>query len=117
MRDAAGNQSTWTGAITIQAVSAVTVSPTQFNAAGGETTTITATGVAGLNLEARVYQGTTLMRTLPMTAADTSYTAVWDGRDDERRAGAGGQLQRSGVARRQFGALLPDERRCRCRRA
>ena len=54
----------------------------QFNPAGGETTTITATGVAGLNLEARVYQGTTLVRTLPMTAGHGSYTAVWDGRDE-----------------------------------
>ena len=42
-------------------------------------TTITASAVAGLNLEARVYQGTTLVRTLPMTAGTGSYTAVWDG--------------------------------------
>ena len=80
--DAANNQSTWDSAVSVQAVSAVTASPSAFNAAGGETTTITATGVAGLNLEGRVYQGTTLIRTLPVTAADTSYTTVWDGRDE-----------------------------------
>ena len=87
-------RATWTDAFTIQAVSAVTASPTQFNAAGGETTTITATGVAGLNLEARVYQGTTLIRTLPMTAAGTSYTAVWDGRDASGALAPVAELQR-----------------------
>jgi len=35
----------------------------------------------GLNLEARVYQGSTLVRTLPMTAGASAYTASWDGRD------------------------------------
>ena len=51
-----------------------------------------------------MYQGTTLIRTLPMTAAGTSYTAVWDGRDASGALAPVAELQRwrsgtSGVRR------------------
>ncbi|WP_318557046.1 Ig-like domain-containing protein [Geobacter anodireducens] len=80
--DSADQQLPTTGKVTIiGGVSAVTVSPSQFNAIGGATATITATGGTGLSLQARLYKSGTLFRTLPMTG-NGSYTATWDGRDE-----------------------------------
>jgi flagellar hook assembly protein FlgD/uncharacterized membrane protein len=87
--DAAGNQSATTGQITIAGVASVAVSPTQFNAAGGETTTVTASGAPGLNLEAKLCKqnpNTSVWetyRTLSMVE-DTAgnYKANWDGKDE-----------------------------------
>ncbi|MCW5933418.1 MAG: carboxypeptidase regulatory-like domain-containing protein [Fimbriimonadia bacterium] len=46
-----------------------------------ETATITVrtNAVTGLNLEAQIYTGTTLIRALPMTESAGTYTCVWDG--------------------------------------
>ena len=79
--DAAGNQSATTGQIVVQGVSQVSAAPSQFNAAGGETATLSAIGTAGLSLEARLYQNNSLVRSLPMNASGGNYTATWDGRN------------------------------------
>ena len=73
--DSAGNQSAVTGQLTINGVSSVSAAPSQFNPLGGGTTTVTAKGAVGLQLEARVYTGNTPVRSLPMTANADTYSA------------------------------------------
>jgi len=84
--DEAGNRSTTTGLVTIAGVASVVCVPDIFPPEGGETTTITATGAAGLNLEVKVTSNTSpydqVFKTLPMTEASGTFTAVWDGRDE-----------------------------------
>ena len=86
--DAGGVQSATTGQIVVAGVSQVTATPATFSALGGGTTTITASGVAGLNLLAKAtkYNSTTgkydAVKTLSMSGSGTTYTALWDGKDD-----------------------------------
>jgi flagellar hook assembly protein FlgD len=86
--DEAGNQSTTIGEMTISGVSSVQVSPYQFTPSSGATTTITANGVEGLNLQAKAVKQDSstgvweTFRTIPMTGTDATYSAVWDGKDD-----------------------------------
>ena len=84
--DEAGNRSTTTGLVTIAGVASLACVPDIFAPEGGATTTVTATGAAGLNLEVKVTSNTSpydqVFKTLPMTEASGSYTAVWDGRDE-----------------------------------
>ena len=72
--------------VRLTGVSQVTRTPDHFAPAAGETTTVTVTAAAGLNLEARFGNSQAAVRTIALTGAATTYTAVWDGRD------AGGQL-------------------------
>ena len=79
--DGAGSQLPTTGTITVAAVSAVSTSPTTFNAIAGENTIISAAGVEGLNLQAQIQKDSNIIRTIDMTGSGTSYTCTWDGKD------------------------------------
>jgi flagellar hook assembly protein FlgD len=88
IQGAAGNFSATSGLITIAGVSQISAAPDNFSALSGGTTTITVTGVAGLNLQVKATKynsGTRKMdmyRTMTMTGSGTTYTAIWDGKDD-----------------------------------
>jgi flagellar hook assembly protein FlgD len=85
-RDALGIVSDTTAQVTISGVASVACVPDIFAPEGGETTTITAAGAAGLNLEVKVTSNTSpydqVFKTLSMTETSGTYTAVWDGRDE-----------------------------------
>ena len=86
VRDSENNQLPVTGQITVTSVSSIEVSPGQFNPTGGETTTATVTGAAGLNLELQIARNNSgvyeTIKTIPMVASGTTYSAEWDGTDE-----------------------------------
>ncbi|HSW35506.1 MAG TPA: FlgD immunoglobulin-like domain containing protein, partial [Candidatus Limnocylindrales bacterium] len=86
--DSVNNQMPTTGQITISGVASVNVAPDRFNAFGGETTAITVSGAADLNLQAKITKWNSstgreeTVRVLPLSGTDTTYTAMWDGTDE-----------------------------------
>ncbi len=79
------------GRLRIRNIDSLSVRPNQFHPESGESVTITAAGIAGLKLEARLLcldQITStyrLVRTLGMSEKRGLYTAVWDGMGEDQK--------------------------------
>jgi flagellar hook assembly protein FlgD len=81
--DAARNQFSTSGRLTIAGASNISVSPNPFTPGGSNFTTVTANGAGGLNLETWIFNSSTnvLVRKLQMEETSGTFITEWDGRD------------------------------------